>query len=147
MACRQIQTGRPIAGNVNNEALCRKTSLDKIRNSLFVFNQKQAHVHGNLILCSLSVTEALVKIHSEMPFLSAFSLSIQAHFILQWYLPTIERRIPHMSLRPKSTLILIVIACCAFTVWAFAFKAQKSDAKNSSITVTGCLQKGDESDE
>ena len=52
-----------------------------------------------------------------------------------------------MSLRPKSTLILIVIACFAFAIWAFAFKAQKSDTKNSSITVTGCLQKGHDASE
>ena len=43
------------------------------------------------------------------------------------------------------TLILtLIIACC---VLVFAASAQKNSKKDSTVTVTGCLQKGDEADE
>ncbi len=55
-----------------------------------------------------------------------------------------------MLLTMKRNIILILAACLAFTLCAFALaaNAQKGEKKGgSSKTVTGCLQKGDEADE
>jgi len=82
-------------------------------------------------------------------FLNAFSFCVQGRFIVQWYLLTIERRIPHMLLLMKRKFILILVACFAFTtcVFVLAANAQKGGKEDGGKTVTGCLQKGDEADE
>jgi len=54
-----------------------------------------------------------------------------------------------MLLTMKRNIILIMAACLAFALCAFALaaNAQKGDKKGGTKTVTGCLQKGDEGDE
>src|SRR5262249_20804247 len=56
-----------------------------------------------------------------------------------------ERSI-HM-LKSKHFIGLILVFLFAVCVFALAAGAQKSSAKNGNVTVTGCLQKGDEADE
>ena len=49
----------------------------------------------------------------------------------------------------KSKHVTTLILACLFAVCVFALAAgqQKSSTKNGNLTVTGCLQKGDEADE
>ena len=49
----------------------------------------------------------------------------------------------------KSKHLVSLILVCLFAVWALALAAgaQKTGTKNGNVTVTGCLQKGDEADE
>jgi Protein of unknown function (DUF5818) len=56
----------------------------------------------------------------------------------------VERRKPLMF--AKSKLVLTLILALLFTVTVIAVNAQKSGKKDN-VTVTGCLQKGDEGDE
>ena len=52
-----------------------------------------------------------------------------------------------MLSKPKHFISLILVFLVAVCVFALAAGAQKGNAKNGNVTVTGCLQKGDEADE
>src|SRR5215475_4179356 len=52
-----------------------------------------------------------------------------------------------MLSKPKQLVSLTLILLLAVCVLALTAGAQKSNNKNGNVTVTGCLQKGDESDE
>src|SRR5215813_1083795 len=52
-----------------------------------------------------------------------------------------------MLSKSKHSISLILVALCAVCIFALATAAQKSNNKNGNVTVTGCLQKGDEADE
>lgn len=52
-----------------------------------------------------------------------------------------------MLVKSKQLLTLMLICLFAFCIVTFAANAQKSTKKTGNITVTGCLQKGDEADE
>jgi hypothetical protein len=49
--------------------------------------------------------------------------------------------------KSKQLVSLTLIFLCALCVFALTAGAQKSNSKNGNVTVTGCLQKGDEADE
>ena len=49
--------------------------------------------------------------------------------------------------KSKHLVSLILVFFLAVCVFALAAGAQKSNSKNGNVTVTGCLQKGDEADE
>ena len=52
-----------------------------------------------------------------------------------------------MLSKSKHFITLIMVFLFAVCVFALAAGAQKGGAKNANVTVTGCLQKGDEADE
>ncbi len=52
-----------------------------------------------------------------------------------------------MLSKSKHLISLILVFLCAVCAFALAAGAQKSSTKNGNVTVTGCLQKGDEADE
>ncbi len=52
-----------------------------------------------------------------------------------------------MLSKSKHLISLILVFLFAVCVFALAAGAQKSSPKNGNVTVTGCLQKGDEADE
>ena len=52
-----------------------------------------------------------------------------------------------MLSKPKRFISLIVVFLFAVCLFALAAGAQKGSTKNGDVTVTGCLQKGDEADE
>jgi hypothetical protein len=60
--------------------------------------------------------------------------------------PGNERSI-YMLSKSKSLVILILIFVVATCIVVFSAGAQKNSNKSGNVTVTGCLQKGDEADE
>jgi len=54
-----------------------------------------------------------------------------------------------MLLTMKRNVIFVLAACLALTICIFALaaNAQQSDKKAKRVTVTGCLQKGDQAEE
>src|SRR5215831_16404865 len=67
---------------------------------------------------------------------------------ISWATPYLgmERSI-HMLSTSKHFISLIVVSLLAVCVFLVAAGAQKNGDKNGNVTVTGCLQKGDEADE
>ena len=52
-----------------------------------------------------------------------------------------------MLSKPKHFISLILVFLLAVCVFALGAGAQKGSTKNGNVTVTGCLQKGDEAEE